>query len=88
MDDLFPPQYHDSKISTLWVTPSSKVITNACEEVPFDLSRQWSHVDFTTPTLAGTQVPPMATYLAAPTMADAVRHTVRVAGMLEAMKRS
>lgn len=69
-----PIQYTDSKIS--------RNRKHACEQVPHDLHRAWAFIDWVSPSIMETQVPPMATYLAAPTMADAVAHTVRVARII------
>lgn len=66
------PQYADSKRA------SDRDVDLACERVPFRLMVEWNGLDTTGPILAGEQHPPMATYIAAPTMAEAVSHTIRV----------
>lgn len=50
----------------------------ACEHVPFDALVAWNGLDSVTPILAGEQYPPMASFIAAPTMAEAVSHAIRV----------
>lgn len=58
----------------------------ACEQVPFDLLVAWQGLNTTGPILDGDQHPPMASFIAAPSMAEAVDFTVRVTRALAASR--
>lgn len=81
------PQYTHSKRSRAdeWDYRDMEV-PHPCELVPFDLLVRWNALDTTTPILSGEQHLPMATYIAAPTMREAVAHVLSVSNALAAIR--
>lgn len=58
-----------------------------CELLPIGVLAAWQAIDHTTPILAGDQYPPMASFLAAPSMHEAVIHCLRVSNALAALRK-
>jgi hypothetical protein len=73
------PQYSDNKQSH---GVDDSVTTHPCEHVPYESLAAWMAIDAVTPILAGEQHPPMATFIASPTFAEAVDHCVRVSAAI------